>query len=441
MRKSGIDKYNSNKNKRLNSQLSNLNRMLFNIKLNKNNDFNNSINNSYSSSINFILAFSTGQKFQVTGNIHETFKSVYDRFMNEQCPANYKNKISSLLFRANKVDKNKKLSEFDIKEGDIVLLYIGEIDHDTCSALTNLPANEESDLLLKRGDDEERLLKEINKIIKDYIENQVKKISNPASCKKNNSECSHIHMSKHKHGLVLLFSNMGKICNECNTKHSENDPIYYCSLCDYGVYNCCIGIAKKYPLDKFYHQQTQLKDFKFPFHDHNMIYCRTSRNYNKLSEHYCKLCHRRYSNKIWSFYCTYCDYDICLKCSKLYIDKSLLILEDGIKIDNHKHALFYMITNRYREWECSICNESFYQDPSYYCTKCDYDVCKKCMEKISDEEKYPLDNIDNKDDELIEKINVKSHQHPLIYCITSRADKEKTIWYCKECKTKYDKNE
>lgn len=100
-----------------------------------------------------------------------------------------------------------------------------------------------------------------------------------------------------------------------------------------------------------------------------------------------------------------------------------------------------MITNRYREWECSICNESFYQDPSYYCTKCDYDVCKKCMEKISDEEKYPLDNIDNKDDELIEKINVKSHQHPLIYCITSRADKEKTIWYCKECKTKYDKNE
>ena len=443
MRRSKLDKYNYT-NDNFNPHISNLSKLIFDIKLKKNNDINNSINNNYSSFINFFLAFSTGQKYQVNGNIHDTFQSVYDRFMKEQCPSIYKNKITSLLFMANRVDKNKKLYELGIKEGSIVVLYIGEInsvDHDTCSVLTKLPINEESDQLLQRDDDEQKLLKDINKIIKDYIENKVKKKSIPATCKTNNLECSHIHMDKHEHGLVLLFSNGSKICNECNTNYSEDYPKYYCSLCDYSVYDCCIGFTRKFPLTKFYHQQTRLKNFKFPFHQHNMIYCRTSRKYNKLTEHYCHLCQRRYSNKIWSFYCTICDYDVCLKCSKSYIDQSLLIFKNGIKIDNHEHDLFYMVTNRYREWDCRICKESFYQDPSYYCTKCDYDVCKKCMEKISDEEKYPLDNIDNKDDELIEKIKYDYHPHTLIYCITSRADKIKTIWYCKECKTRYDQDE
>ena len=48
-----------------------------------------------------------------------------------------------------------------------------------------------------------------------------------------------------------------------------------------------------------------------------------------------------------------------------------------------------MKTNR--DWRCNLCKKVYNNDvPTYYCTKCDYDVCKKCMKKISDEKKYPI---------------------------------------------------
>ncbi len=43
-----------------------------------------------------------------------------------------------------------------------------------------------------------------------------------------------------------------------------------------------------------------------------------------------------------------------------------------------------MITNR--NWICDLCMESYPSFlPTFYCSKCDYDVCKKCMDKLSDE--------------------------------------------------------
>ena len=63
--------------------------------------------------------------------------------------------------------------------------------------------------------------------------------------------------------------------------------------------------------------------FKFSCHEHKMIYCRTSRNYNKTTSWTCNLCKTSYENKIWSFYCKLCDYDICLKCSKEFISEDL----------------------------------------------------------------------------------------------------------------------
>ena len=126
-------------------------------------------------------------------------------------------------------------------------------------------------------------------------------------CKNNDSEHSPIHIENHEHNLVLCYTNRNWICNICKKDYSKDESTYYCSLCDYDVCNCCIGISKKYPLKQFYHQQTKLEYFKFTFHKHKMIYCRTSRNSNSLSSWKCDKCNKKYSNKIWSFYCTNCD--------------------------------------------------------------------------------------------------------------------------------------
>ena len=235
----------------------------------------------------------------------------------------------------------------------------------------------------------------------------------------------------------MCYTNRNWICNICKKKYSKDESTYLCSICDFDVCNCCIGISKKYPLKQFYHK---INYFTFSFHEHRMIYCWTSKNFKSLSSLYCNKCKKEYSNKIWSFYCTNCDYDICLKCSKQYINKELLINNIGINIDNHPHKLIYIKTNR--DWICNLCRKNYNNNVStYYCTKCDYDVCKKCMGKISDEQKYPILDDGNKENYSIEKVKINCHRHPLMYCITSRNSLSKTSWICNECQNSFDENE
>ena len=240
---------------------------------------------------------------------------------------------------------------------------------------------------------------------------------------------------KHEHGLVFLLSNINWSCNLCGISKTENDPKNYCSLCDYNICNNCIGNEKKYPLALCCHEQTKLKSFKFPFHEHSLIYCRTSRQKDKLTDWTCDLCNRIYSNKIWSFFCTFCDYDACLNCSKKYFSSDELVTNHGIKIDDHEHLLVYMITNR--NWNCKLCSKSKESiEPTFYCTKCEYNTCMNCMSRLSDEQKYPFFNDGERLDDGISTVDINLHKHPLIYCITSRA-RIATYWYCNSCSGKY----
>ena len=88
-----------------------------------------------------------------------------------------------------------------------------------------------------------------------------------------------------------------------------------------------------------------------------MIYCRTSRDDNNVTSWNCNLCRKNYGDKIWSFYCTQCDYDICLSCSRKYLPDYDYINKIGITIDNHPHSLVYMITNR--DWICNLCRKKY----------------------------------------------------------------------------------
>ena len=244
---------------------------------------------------------------------------------------------------------------------------------------------------------------------------------------------------KHNHGLVLLLSNMDWKCKECFKYYSNENPTYYCSLCDFRLCNNCIGYQKKYPLKIYCHQQTKLKIYNFLCHNHPMIYCRTSRDDNNVTSWNCNLCRKNYGDKIWSFYCTQCDYDICLSCSRKYLPDYDYINKIGITIDNHPHSLVYMITKR--NWICNLCRKKYDNYiPTYYCSNCDYDVCESCMKKLSDEERYPLSYFGNKLNYNIKRVNHYAHDHTLIYCITSRSRKF-SGWICNECHKSYGGND
>ena len=424
-------------------------------------------------SITFFFLLMTGNKYQITAKTNDIFQNVLDKFLLEQCLSDFKNKnkIRNAMLNAKLIDNSKTLSENEIKEGSKVIIitaFSNDMDQFSYNAVINEPAarpilseskfNKNSTLTL--DDEDKKLLMNIYEYVKkchNLIEEKnqnpninlnininlnlnINQMKNKNSCKINGSKCFHIHIKKHEHGLILCYTNRNWVCNICREKYSKDESTYYCSLCDFDVCNCCIGILKKYPLKQFYHQQTNLKYFTFNFHEHRMIYCRTSRNFNSLSTWFCDKCKKEYSNKIWSFYCTNCDYDICLKCSKNYINKELLINNIGINIDNHPHKLIYMKTNR--NWICNLCREKYNNDvSSYYCTKCDYDVCKKCMNEISDEKKYPILDDENKESYSIDQVKINCHRHPLMYCVTSRSSKSKTSWICNECRNSFYDNE
>ena len=112
-----------------------------------------------------------------------------------------------------------------------------------------------------------------------------------------------------------------------------------------------------------------------------------------------------------------------------------------IKIDDHCHSLVNLVSNR--NWICNLCRESYpHFIPTFYCTKCDFDVCRNCMKSLSDENKYPLLFKGKRENYNIKIINNnKYHYHPLIYCITSRNSERSTNWICNRCSKHYNNGE
>ena len=125
---------------------------------------------------------------------------------------------------------------------------------------------------------------------------------------------------KHNHGVVLLYTSYNWICDICKLSKCNNESRYHCSLCDFNICKYCIETNNKYPLYSFNNYGKNYERHKFPNHYHELLFCRSSRFRNYLNSWNCDLCKRLFRNEEWSFYCTFCDFDICSICAKNYID-------------------------------------------------------------------------------------------------------------------------
>ena len=198
-----------------------------------------------------------------------------------------------------------------------------------------------------------------------------------------------VKTKNHNHGVVLLYANNDWTCEICKKSFPKNESKYYCSLCDFNICKNCNENNYKYQLDSYGHRQINLKKYKFPNHKHDLLFCRSSRHNNKLNFWNCDICKRAFYNQVWSFYCTFCDYDMCLSCAKTSICLEEYINVFGIKIESHDDPLVYMRTNR--DWKCQICNKNFDKNqPTFYCSDCDYDVCYSCKNKFNNEQIFYL---------------------------------------------------
>jgi hypothetical protein len=130
-----------------------------------------------------------------------------------------------------------------------------------------------------------------------------------------------IMIKEHIHNLVYCLNNFTWKCNLCKFKYEKQFPKYFCSLCNYSMCEKCHDI-RNYQKFKAFPENSdnskidiKKKFLKTVYHKHILVYSRTSRDPTELKQWYCDNCKENFENDVWSFYCTKCDYDLCKKCA------------------------------------------------------------------------------------------------------------------------------
>lgn len=128
-------------------------------------------------------------------------------------------------------------------------------------------------------------------------------------------------IKEHKHRLIFCKTNLNWTCNECNSEKSKTEPRLFCSICDYNMYNSC-RINKQYyqigniPSNSLpCNNKMNILFINYSGHEHRLAYCRTKRS-SYHSGWVCNKCEEKFNGKVWTFYCTKCDYDLCSNCAK-----------------------------------------------------------------------------------------------------------------------------
>ena len=137
-------------------------------------------------------------------------------------------------------------------------------------------------------------------------------------------------------------------------------------------------------------------------HEHPLLYCYPINRNQFGSSWFCNICKSKNNYDKSSFYCTFCDFDLCPKClgeyqldqikfynSNLNESNNFKNLNQNpnnfnwqVKHKNHIHNL--TLTQKLvkdSQWQCDKCSKIYSNNiSSYYCSLCDYDLCKDCFE-------------------------------------------------------------
>ena len=182
------------------------------------------------------------------------------------------------------------------------------------------------------------------------------------------------------------------------------------------------------------------KPIKIDIHNHPLIFCLTPERAKCGSSWICNKCLSSYNYENASFYCISCDFDVCENCLanyklnevNLYNFNNNLINSPNLdnnfkwltKLPLHAHFLTLVKRKSYNySWKCENCSKAYNEkDSSYYCSLCDYNICKNCHNfmlvsqvktQIITTHQTPNDNFQIKSFKIL---NEKYHNKNLLYC-------------------------
>ena len=246
--------------------------------------------------ITMIFLLPNGLKSPVKAKLNEKFKDVFERFRNNDCPEQFKNKLNFAIQEALSFDitkEEKTLLEMNIKDKQIIMfLSIEEIVKSQ-----KLPKKESKSLL---SDEEYEAL--IKKWLLEYQSNKfldyLKKIINldedekiPSfddqidfsvfeKFAKEKASKAGIEADEHEHILIYSLTNNNLTCNECKKSYNKAEGKYFCSLCDYNMCDECIKNKRYFKIKSFpknvvpSNEHVKNNVEKSSHHEHKLVYCR-----------------------------------------------------------------------------------------------------------------------------------------------------------------------
>ena len=138
-------------------------------------------------------------------------------------------------------------------------------------------------------------------------------------------------------------------------------------------------------------------------HNHPFVYCYTPERSNHGDSWKCNKCGYNYIYNVPSFYCIYCDFDLCEKCFLQYQISDITLFNYSnnnsltqlmnplmqkfnwqILFPCHNHFLTLIKkVNLNFYWICKICNNNYPNSECfYYCSLCDFYLCKNCANNL-----------------------------------------------------------
>jgi hypothetical protein len=288
---------------------------------------NKSNGGNYNEEITITFSFAKGPSIYFKTKLGKIFKDVVQDFSNVNEIIKKYEPVA--LHNCNLINFDKTLFENNIKNGDYVLFF-RKIEKDG----ENVQITEDEKIQLERWLAEYKAnklceyLSSINtsKNKKDIppMDNQINIDEFIAFVLYKDRECG-IKVREHEHKLVYCLTLFDWKCNKCNKNYDKNKGKYYCSFCDYSMCDNCRAAGsyeKKREFPKNIPPPGVNYNIKFlkssSHHEDNLVFCRTSRIVLGRTYWFCNGCRQKYDDDVWSFYCTKCDYDLCSNCAGIH---------------------------------------------------------------------------------------------------------------------------